>query len=74
MSRKYPKPSIVRKSLKGRRGRPRRIAEQAVAQAREVQLPLDVESLLELTREALSSFAVEMGLKVAQCLLADEVA
>ena len=73
MSRKYPKPSIVRKSLKGRRGRPRRIAEQAVAQAREVQLPLDVESLLELTREALSSFAVEMGLKVAQCLLADEV-
>lgn len=73
MSRKYPKPSIVRKSLKGRRGRPRRIAEQAVAQAREVELPLDVESLLELTREALSSFAVEMGLKVAQCLLADEV-
>jgi transposase-like protein len=39
-----------------------------------VQLPLDVESLLELTREALSRFAVEMGLKVAQCLLADEVA
>jgi hypothetical protein len=25
-----------------------------------VQLPLDVESLLELTREALSSFAVEI--------------
>ncbi|MGH9575996.1 MAG: IS256 family transposase [Terriglobales bacterium] len=44
-----------------------------MAQAREVQLPLDVEALLDLTREALSSFAVEMGLKVAQCLLEDEV-
>lgn len=77
MSRKYPKSSVVGKSSscpRGRRGRPRRIAEQAVAQAREVQLPLDVESLLELSREALSSFAVEMGLKVAHCLLADEVA
>ena len=41
--------------------------------AREVQLPLNVEAPLEMTREALSSFAVEMGLKVAQCLLADEV-
>jgi transposase-like protein len=38
-----------------------------------LQLPLDVESLIELSREALSSFAVEMGLKVAQCLLEDEV-
>jgi transposase-like protein len=38
-----------------------------------LQLPLDVASLLELSREALSSFAVEMGLKVAQCLLEDEV-
>jgi transposase-like protein len=44
-----------------------------VASAREVQLPLDVEALVEMTREALSSFAVEMGLKVAQCLLEDEV-
>ncbi len=75
MSRKYPKTSRVRKSSKGRRGRgrPRRIEQQALAQGREVQLPLDVESLLEMTREALSRFAVEMGLKVAQCLLADEV-
>lgn len=73
MSRGYRKSSVVRKSSRGRRGRPRRIEEQAVAQARELQLPLDVESLLELTRETLSSFAVEMGLKVAQCLLADEV-
>ncbi len=75
MSRKYPKSSRVCKSSNGRRrhGRARRIEEQAVAQAREVQLPLNVEALLEMTREALSSFAVEMGLKVAQCLLADEV-
>jgi len=37
-----------------------------VAQAREVQLPLDVEALLEFSREALSSFAVEMGLGVGR--------
>jgi transposase-like protein len=55
------------------RGKVRRIARQAVAASRELQLPLDVEALLELTREALSSFAVEMGLRVAQCLLEDEV-
>jgi transposase-like protein len=76
MSGRYPKSSHVRKSPTGR-GKPRRrvrqIERQAVAQAREVQLPLDVAALLELTREALSSFAVEMGLKVAQCLLEDEV-
>jgi transposase-like protein len=78
MSRKYPKSSRVGKSSSGcngqrRRGRPRQIERQALAQAREVQLPLNVEALLEMTREALSSFAVEMGLKVAQCLLEDEV-
>jgi transposase-like protein len=69
MSRRYPKSSRPRKQ----RRRVRQIKQQAVAQAREVQLPLDVEALLEMTREALSSFAVEMGLKVAQCLLEDEV-
>ena len=69
MSRSYPKSSGTRKC----RRRVRKIEQQAVAQGREVQLPLDVESLLELTRETLSSFAVEMGLKVAQCLLEDEV-
>jgi putative transposase len=69
MSRRYPKSSRPRKQ----RRRVRQIKQQAVAQAREVQLPLNVEALLEMTREALSSFAVEMGLKVAQCLLEDEV-
>jgi len=69
MSRKYPKSSRVRKQP----GRIRQIKRQALDQAREVQLPLDVESLVELTRQSLSSFAVEVGLKVAQCLLEDEV-
>ncbi len=77
MSRSYPKSSRVRKSTSsdGRRkgGRPRRIEVQALAASREVQLPLNVEALVEMTREAPSSFAVEMGLKVAQCLLEDEV-
>jgi putative transposase len=69
MSRRYPKSSRPGKQ----RRRVRRIKQQAVAQAREVQLPLDVESLVEMSRQALSSFAVEVGLKVAQCLLEDEV-
>ena len=69
MSRKYPKSSRVRKQP----GRIRQIKQQALEQAREVQLPLDVETLVEMTRQSLSSFAVEVGLKVAQCLLEDEV-
>jgi putative transposase len=69
MSRSYRKSSRVGKP----RRKVRRIERQAIATSRELQLPLDVEALLELTREALSSFAVEMGLKVAHCLLEDEV-
>ena len=69
MSRKYPKSPRVRKQP----GRIRQIKQQALEQAREVQLPLDVETLVEMTRQSLSSFAVEVGLKVAQCLLEDEV-
>src|SRR5205814_8480848 len=69
MSRRYPKSSGVRKQ----RRKVRKIERQAVAQAREVQLPLNVEALLEMPREALSSFAVGIGLKAAQCLLEDEV-
>lgn len=69
MSRSYPKSSRTRKC----RRRVRKIERQALAQAREVQLPLDVEALVEMTRQSLSSFAVEVGLKVAQCLLEDEV-
>jgi transposase-like protein len=83
MSGRYPKSSRTGKSPTGlttaslrrvkRRGRPRRIEQQALTQAREVQLPLDIETLVELSRQSLSSFAVEVGLKVAQCLLEDEV-
>jgi len=83
MSGRYPKSSRVRKSPSGRgksqtrRGGPRRkvrqIERQALTQSREVQLPLNVAALVELSREALLSFAVEMGLKVAQCRLEDEV-
>lgn len=58
----------------GKRGdKVRRIARQATAQAEEVQLPLTIESLVEMARESLSSFAVEVGLKMAECLLEDEV-
>jgi hypothetical protein len=38
-----------------------------------VQQPLGIEALTELARESLSSFAVEVGLRMAQCLLEDEV-
>jgi len=76
MSGRYPKSSRFRKSQTGR-GKPgrraRKIERQAHAQAREVQLPLDIEALVEMTRQSLSSFAVEVGLRVAQCLLEDEV-
>lgn len=54
-------------------GRPRRIARRALAQAEQVQLPLSIEGLIEMARQSLSSFAVEVGLKMAECLLEDEV-
>src|SRR3972149_12005878 len=76
MSRRYPKSARVRKPRPGRGGpgrRARKIEQQAHAQAREVQLPLDIEALVEMTRQSLSSFAVEVGVRVAQCLLEDEV-
>ena len=63
-SRKYRKTSRVRKQP----GRIRQIKQQALEQAREVRLLLDVEALVEMTRQSLSSFAVEVGLKVATCL------
>ena len=72
MSRRYLKSARFRKPV----GRPRgmtKIKEQALSQAREIQLPLNVEALVEMTRETLTSFATEMGLKVAQLLLEDEV-
>jgi putative transposase len=72
MRERYSKSNRGRKQS-GRAGRPRRIAQQAVAQAQQVQLPLSIEGLVELARQSLSSFAVEVGLKMAACLLEDEV-
>lgn len=72
MSRRYPKSAPVRKSV-GRPRKTRKLKEQALAQAREIQLPLDVEALVEMTRVTLNNFATEMGLLVAQRLLEDEV-
>lgn len=81
MRGRYSKSSGVRKQhvvttqRRGRKpgGRMRRIAQQAHAQAEQLQLPLSIEGLIELARESLSSFAVEVGLKMAECLLEDEV-
>ena len=70
MPRRYLKSVHARKSF-GKRHR--RFKRQAESQARELQLPLDVDALVDMTRQALSSFATEMGLLVAQRLLEDEV-
>ncbi len=51
----------------------RRIERQALEQAQAVQLPLTVEGLVQMAQESLRSFAVEVGLKMAVCLLEDEV-
>jgi putative transposase len=73
MSRRYRKSSHVRKSFDYRQGKRRQISQQAESRAHELQLPLDVQSLVEMTRQTLSTFATEMGLLVAQRLLEDEV-
>lgn len=69
MKRKYSK-SVVRGNKSAQK---RGLRQPALAQARQVQLPLGVEGLVELARESLASFATEMGLKIAECLLEDEV-
>ena len=45
----------------------------AKRQAADVQLPLCREELVELMQDSLSSFATEMGLRIATQLLEDEV-
>lgn len=75
--RKTPRAGKSRTSQRsGKTSRPkvRRIRRQAVEQAAEVQLPLSIEALAEFARESLRSFAIEVGLKLAECLLEDEVA
>lgn len=59
--------------VKAGQPRVRRIRRQAEAQAAEVQLPLSIEALAEFARQSLRSFAIEVGSKMAECLLEDEV-
>jgi transposase-like protein len=67
MRKKYSKRGSVRKaSQKERR-------EREAEEAREVQLVLDREELVAMMQDSLTSFATEMGLKVAALLLEDEV-
>jgi putative transposase len=67
MRKRYTKRgSVCKPSQKERR---RRLA----GKAREVQLVLDREELVAMMQDSLTSFATEMGLKVASLLLEDEV-
>jgi putative transposase len=67
MRKRYTKWGSVRKpSRKEQR-------ERQAAKAGEVQLVLDREELVAMMQDSLTSFATEMGLKVATLLLEDEV-
>jgi transposase-like protein len=77
MQREYRR-SIWNRKQSVRGGRPNRsrrrsIVDEAISQAEQVQLPLSVEGLIEMARSSLSTFAMEVGLKVAESLLEDEV-
>jgi putative transposase len=67
MKKKYSRRGIVRKAC--RKERRTRQAEKAGG----VQLVLDREELVAMMQDSLTSFATEMGLKVAALLLEDEV-
>lgn len=69
MKKKYRTSWVDRKPRKAAR----RMEQEAHKQAESLQLPLGVEALSEMARESLASFAVEVGLRMAQCLLDDEV-
>jgi len=77
MRREYSKQRRNHKQSSGRRGLTRSgrraIVEEALDQAGQVQMPLSVKGLMEMARSSLSTFAMEVGLKVAECLLEDEV-
>lgn len=73
MTARYRKSSRAGKSSKAGKSGVRRIRRQAEGQAAEVQVPLSIEALTEFARESLRSFAIEVGLKLAECLLEDEV-
>jgi len=67
MRKKYSRRGSVRKA--SRKERRKRQAEKAG----EVQLVLDREELVVMMQDSLTSFATEMGLRVATLLLEDEV-
>ena len=67
--------ATYRKSRRGRKSRKsaKVIRRRAEAQAAEVRCPLSIEALTKYARESLHTFAIEVGLKMAECLLEDEV-
>src|SRR5512136_384607 len=67
MRRKYSRRGSVRKASQ----KERRTGQ--AEKAGEVQLVLDREELVAMMQDSLTSFATEMGLKVATLLLEDEV-
>ena len=67
MRKRYTKRGGVRKA--SRKERRKRQGEKA----REIQLVLDPEEVVAMLQDSLTDFATEMGLKVAQLLLEDEV-
>jgi putative transposase len=67
MRKKYSRRGSIRKA--SQKERQKRQAEKAG----EVQLVLDREELVAMMQDSLTSFATEMGLKVARLLLEDEV-
>lgn len=67
MRKRYTKRGSVRKGSRKERRR------RQVGRDRGVQLVLDREELVAMMQDSLTSFATEMGLKVASVLLEDEV-
>jgi transposase-like protein len=74
MLKQYRKISRRKASSKAlSRQRKQRREAKARAVGAEVQLPLDRQELLQLAQDSLHTFAIEVGLRIAGCLLEDEV-
>jgi putative transposase len=67
MRKRYTKRGSVRKASRKQR------RKGQVGKGRRVQLVMDPEELVTMMQDSLTSFATEMGLKVARLLLEDEV-
>jgi putative transposase len=72
MTRAYRRRATQRKRLGGKTGKTRK-RKKAPGKVFEVQLPLQREELTEMLQDALHSFAVEVGLLLAEKMLEDEV-